>query len=115
MASITIEGATVNRVINGKGFECVETYKLRNGDQGETKYVVWTDEAVQVGQTVDVRGLVSSRVEEFTNESGQHIRFSRMHVNRPTVRVSGTPQTPNDNVDQWLTSNGKDIAKEPPF
>lgn len=116
MATINIEGATVSRLIpNSKGFECVETYKTRDGQQGETKYTVWTDERVQVGQSVDVRGLLSTRLEEFTNEEGQLIRFARSHVNRPTVKATGSAPTANDNVDGWLMSNAKDITKEAPF
>lgn len=116
MATINIEGATVSRLIpNNKGFEAVETYKLRDGNMGETKYTVWTDEQVQVGQLVDVRGLLSTRLEEFKNESGQLIRFARAHVNRPTVKVSGAAPTRNDDADTWLMSNAKDITKEAPF
>lgn len=96
MARIEIKNARVGRIIQGKGFEAIESYQTRSGDTGETKYTVWTNSADQIpgeGTLVSVSGNISARAEEFQNNQGETIRFARMHVNQPKVTLLDMPNT----------------------
>lgn len=86
MAKILIENAEVTRVQRtGKGFTAQTQYKLRNGETKTEKYTVWTDKPVAVGDVYTISGNVSVKLEEFTNDNGELIRYAQMHVNNPTL------------------------------
>ncbi len=91
MAKIIIENAEVTRVQRtGTGFNAQTQYKLRNGETSTQKYTVWSDEQVHVGDVVNIEGLVSVKIEEFTNGQGELIRYAAIHVNKPTITSSQT-------------------------
>ena len=106
MARIEIKNARVNRIIRDRGFEVAESYQTRNGDTVDTKYTVWTKSPQDIpgeGVTVNVRGNVSTRLEEFTNNEGEQIRFARMHVNQPEISMIDTPPAPEPWANQMNT------------
>lgn len=115
MARIEITNARVARIIQGRGFEAVETYQTRSGEPRETKFTIWSDSPQDIpveGVTVNISGNVSVRLEEFENREGEQIRFARMHVNQPKVSLQDTPPQP---VQQAPDSWSQGFASEAPF
>jgi hypothetical protein len=88
MARIIIENAEITRVMAGHGFQAETNYTLKSGDIKTEKYTVWTKEQFQVGQVVNIEGLHSVKMEEFTNQQGEEIKYARAHVNTPNVSLS---------------------------
>lgn len=96
MAKVIVDGAEVVRVHkNGGGFSAHKKVTLRNGEDKTEKYTVWTTEAVNVGATISFQGVLSVKVEEFTNDEGLLIRYASIHVNDPVLSTPGTSQ-PSD-------------------
>ena len=91
MARIIIENAEVTRVMDGYGFQCETNYQMKNGETKTEKYTDWTKDVHQVGQVVNVEGLHSVKMEEFTNQQGENIKYARAHVNNPNVTTSAGP------------------------
>jgi len=88
MAFVSIKKATVNRIIEGYGFEAINKFTDRNGNERTERFTIWTKEqAPAVGQTVDINGSLSAKVEEFTNNQGELIRYAAIHVNNPDISV----------------------------
>jgi hypothetical protein len=95
MAKIIIENAEVTRVQRGgKGFNAQTQYKTRNGEIVKQKYVVWSDEQVHEGDVLNIEGLVSVKLEEFTNDKGELIRYAAIHVNQPVLNSVQTAPAP---------------------
>jgi hypothetical protein len=91
MAKVIIENAEVTRVQRtGTGFNAQTQFKLRNGEMSTQKYTVWSDEQVHVGDVLNIEGLLSVKIEEFTNDKGNEIRYAAIHVNKPTITASQT-------------------------
>jgi hypothetical protein len=89
MAKIIIENAEVTRVQRtGTGFNAQTAYRQRNGETSVQKFTVWSDEQIHVGDVVNIEGLVSAKVEEFTNDKGELIRYAAIHINKPTITGS---------------------------
>jgi len=110
MARIQIKDARVVRTIRDRGFEVAESYQTKNGETVETKYTVWTKSPQDIpgeGATVNVTGNVSTRLEEFTNNENELIRFARMHINQPEVTFQDVPKPP----DSWANA----MNTETPF
>lgn len=115
MARIIIENAEITRVMDGYGFQAETNYTLKTGDVKTEKYTVWTKEQFQVGQVVSIEGLHSVKMEEFTNQQGEEIKYARAHVNNPNITVSQTgPAKVKEAaiMDQWPTAV---IGEETPF
>lgn len=113
LATINITNAKVGRILADKGFEAIETYKLKSGDTGETKFTVWTssNNIPGEGSLVNVTGNVSVRVEEY-----QGRQFARFHVNQPTVMLLDTPQSASVPDMQEIWPQVKEIPEsEVPF
>ena len=86
MAKIMIANAEVTSVMKtGTGFRCQEVWTRRDGERVTQKFVVWSDHAVAVGDTVNVSGLMSLKNEEFTNDKNELIKYTAIHVNNPKV------------------------------
>jgi len=103
MARIEIKDATVDRLISNKGFAASTTYTDRNGELRKEKYTVWTDNAgLEVGDLVNVSGLLSVRVEEFEGDNGT-VRFAAVNVNSPSV-TKINQDGPVKTVDQFESS-----------
>jgi hypothetical protein len=85
MAKIQITGATVDRLLSDKGLAVSTTYTKKDGEQGTEKYTVWTDPTgYNVGDTVNVIGNLSVRVDEFDGDNGK-VHYARINVNQPQV------------------------------
>lgn len=107
MANVRLVNAKVTRIIPGnRGFVASEFYKDRMGNEKENKFTVWTGQPVELGQQVSLDGLLSVRMEEFTNEEGNTIRYAASHINEPTM--IDAKQAP-------YTSIGSAPAAEVPF
>lgn len=98
MAKVIVDSAEVVRTHrNGGGFAAHKKKTLRNGETLTEKYTVWTTESVEVGATVSFEGLLSVKVEEFTNDEGLLVRYASIHVNEPVITV-GTSQVSEDDA-----------------
>lgn len=85
MARVTINEATVDRLITDKGFAVSTSFTDRNGEQRKEKFTVWGDNSgLQVGDLLNIEGVISVRVEEFEGDNGT-VRFAACHVNLPKV------------------------------
>lgn len=88
MAFVTIKKATVNRIIDGYGFEAINKFTDRNGTERTERFTVWEKNQVPgVGQIVDISGILSAKVDEFTNNQGELIRYASIHVNNPEISI----------------------------
>jgi hypothetical protein len=115
MAKIIIENAEITRVMQGYGFQAETNYTLQTGDVKTEKYTVWTKEQFAVGQVVNIEGLHSVKMEEFTNQQGEEIKYARAHVNNPNVTASpnGSGKVKEAAImDTWPTAT---IGDEAPF
>ncbi len=82
MASIKVKG-TISRVFyEGKGIELTEAYTTKAGETINKRYTVWlkTPTTFDIGQEIQVEGLYSSEIDNWTNKEGeakQSIKVSR--------------------------------------
>ena len=85
MAKIQISNATVDRLISDKGLAVSTTFTKKDGEPGKEKFTVWTDPAgFNVGDTINVTGNLSVRVDEFEGDNGL-VRYAQVNVNQPQV------------------------------
>ena len=86
MAFVTIKDAKVDRIIEGYGFVAINTYTDKSGVERTERFTIWSKEnAPTVGSMVNVEGRLSVKVDEFTNQAGELIRYAATHVNDPKV------------------------------
>lgn len=81
MATVTIENATVARIIEGYGFAATEEKTIRNGETIKLYYTVWTKEPVQVGEIYTIEGDLQVKLEEYTGKDNQPKISAATHVN----------------------------------
>jgi hypothetical protein len=99
MAKVIVENAEIIRTHrNGGGFNAHKKIALRNGETKTEKYTVWTTEPVQEGAVVSFEGVLSVKVEEFTNDEGLLIRYAAIHVNDAVLSKSATTQLSEDDA-----------------
>ena len=85
MAKIQISNATVDRLISDKGLAVSTTFTKKDGEPGKEKFTVWTDPSgFNVGDTINVTGNLSVRVDEFEGDNGL-VRYAQVNVNQPQV------------------------------
>lgn len=85
MAIVKIKEATVDRLITDKGFAASTSYTDRNGELKKEKYTVWGENSgLQVGDLLNIEGILSVRVEEFEGDNGT-VRYAALHVNLPKI------------------------------
>jgi len=85
MAKIQIQNATVDRLISDKGLAVSTSFTRKDGEPGKEKFTVWTDPAgFNVGDTINVTGNLSVRVDEFEGDNGL-VRYAQVNVNQPQV------------------------------
>lgn len=125
MASIIIRNAKVERFIGRKGFSCSTSYTTKDGSEKKEYFTVWSDDLnhISEGQHIDIRGLISARIEEWEDkQSGELRRKAAIHVNQPKI----TPPKSEDYagydegraVQAQLTDvwpEAKPITEEAPF
>ena len=87
MATVEIENATVERIIDGYGFKAVVEVPLKSGETKKERYTVWTKAPVREGDTVTIKGLLGVKMEEFTNQSGELIRYAAVNVNNALMEA----------------------------
>jgi hypothetical protein len=85
MATIEIENAKVVRVIEGYGFEVVET-RMVKGEEYKSYFTVWNKEVkVEVGDTVTVQGNYSAKIESYTDKTNTPRTKIAVSVNNAEV------------------------------
>ena len=85
MAKIQISNATVDRLISDKGLAVSTSFTRKDGEPGKEKFTVWADPTgYQVGDTINVTGNLSVRVDEFEGDNGL-VRYAQVNVNQPQV------------------------------
>lgn len=85
MAIVKIKEATVDRLITDKGFAASTSYTDRNGEQRKEKFTIWGENSgLQVGDLLNIEGILSVRVEEFEGDNGT-VRYAALHVNLPKI------------------------------
>lgn len=91
MAMIKIDNATVAWV-NPKGFTAKASVEVM-GETRDEYYKVWTDQSVSEGDTLDIVGQVSARLDEYTDKkTGEKKQGAQLHVNNPRITASaGAP------------------------
>jgi hypothetical protein len=86
MAQIKITDAVV-AFVNPKGF-VAKGQVVVFGETRDEYYKVWTDEKFSEGDTVEIVGDLSTRVEEFTSKrTGELERSAAIHVNNPLIKA----------------------------
>ena len=81
----------VARIIDGYGFKLVETLKIRDGSDRQNWITVWTNDKVQVGDQVEVRGDISVKVESFTGRDNVPKTIAALHLNNAQVKQADAP------------------------
>jgi hypothetical protein len=96
MASIKVKG-TISRVFyEGKGIELTEAYTTKAGETINKRYTVWlkTPTTFDIGQEIQVEGLYSSEIDNWTNKEGEAKQSIKVSINNPYI----TPGNPADVV-----------------
>jgi hypothetical protein len=92
MASIKVKG-TISRVFyEGKGIELTEAYTTKAGETINKRYTVWlkTPTTYDIGDELQVEGLYSSEIDNWTNKEGEAKQSIKVSINNPQV----TPTDP---------------------
>ena len=87
MASIKIKG-TVSRVFyEGKGLEVSEQFQTKAGESITKRYTVWLKQAgtYDVGDEVQVEGLYSAEIDNWTNKEGEPKSSIKVSINNPYI------------------------------
>jgi hypothetical protein len=92
MASIKVKG-TISRVFyEGKGIELTEAYTTKAGETINKRYTVWLKQAgtYDVGDELQVEGLYSAEIDNWTNKEGEAKQSIKVSINNPYI----TPADP---------------------
>jgi hypothetical protein len=92
MASIKVKG-TVSRVFyEGKGLEVSEQFQTKAGESITKRYTVWLKQAgtYDVGDELQVEGLYSAEIDNWTNKEGEAKQSIKVSINNPYI----TPADP---------------------
>jgi hypothetical protein len=92
MASIKVKG-TISRVFyEGKGIELTEAYTTKAGETINKRYTVWlkTPTTWDVGEELQVEGLYSAEIDNWTNKEGEAKQSIKVSINNPYI----TPADP---------------------
>ena len=92
MAIIKVKGSISRVFYEGKGIEVVESYETKTGDTINKRYTVWlkAPTTLDVGDTVQVEGLYSSEIDNWTNKEGEAKQSIKVSINNPYI----TPADP---------------------
>jgi len=91
MAEVIIKGATVQRLIPNHGFVAAEQYQDRTGEMRSRYFTVWSNESVETGDIVNIRGLLTVKLEEYTNKNGELVKTAAAHINSPKIEKDELP------------------------
>lgn len=91
MAKVRVENARVERIIEGYGFKASEEITIKSGDKIKQWLTVWTQAQVREGDTVNITGDLSVKLEEFTGRDNTPKQTAAIHVNNAKVEGSDAP------------------------
>jgi hypothetical protein len=94
MASIKVKG-TISRVFyEGKGIELTEAYTTKAGETINKRYTVWlkTPTTWDVGEELQVEGLYSAEIDNWTNKEGEAKQSIKVSINNPYITPSDPAQ-----------------------
>jgi hypothetical protein len=84
MAEVIIKEAEIIRLIPGYGVSVSESYKDKAGEVRKNYYTVWTKENLAVGDLINVRGLLTVKLDEYEKD-GAMVQKASASVNNPTI------------------------------
>ena len=94
MASIRVKG-TISRVFyEGKGIELTEAYTTKAGETINKRYTVWlkTPTTFDIGDELQVEGLYSAEIDNWTNKEGEAKQSIKVSINNPNITPSDPAQ-----------------------
>lgn len=102
MATISINEATVSKLVGENGAFQIEEIETVNGNQWTRRYTVWSKEVTpEVGALVTVTGQLSTKAREYTASNGDAKVAVDVNINAPlwkqidnetiTVEIIETP------------------------
>ena len=91
MAKVSIESATVIRIIEGYGFVVASEYRTAKGDTGKEYFTVWTKEKHPEGAVLAISGDLSVRLEEYTDREGKLKNKAVAHINNAKAKEVEAP------------------------
>jgi hypothetical protein len=68
MAFVELREAEVTRIINGYGVEVAESWTGKTGDTFRSYYTVWTQENLNVGDVINVKGVLSVKLDQYESK-----------------------------------------------
>jgi hypothetical protein len=73
MAIIKVKGTSQPSLLRRQGPRSVEAYETKTGDTIQKRYTVWLKQptTLDIGDTVQVEGLYSSEIDNWTNKEGE--------------------------------------------
>ncbi len=77
----------VTRIIDGYGFKGVEKKKTKDGKDINVWVTVWTKEQVREGETLEVSGDLSVKIESFTGRDNQPKQVAAININNPGLAI----------------------------
>jgi hypothetical protein len=94
MAYIKIESAEVTRAVGSRGaFQIQEYVTLPDGRTFPKTFTVWQEGEVPTqGAIVQVYGTLSTKVREWTDNTGTVKHVVDVSINEPTVSIIGKPK-----------------------
>lgn len=94
MAFIKIESAEVTRAVGSRGaFQIQEYVTLPDGRTFPKTFTVWQEgEVPTIGAIVQVYGSLSTKVRDWTDNSGTLKHVVDVSINEPTVSIIGKPK-----------------------
>jgi hypothetical protein len=81
----------VTRIIDGYGFKGVEKKKTKDGKDINVWVTVWTKEQVREGETLEVSGDLSVKIESFTGRDNTPKQVAAININNPTISRADAP------------------------
>jgi len=81
----------VTRIIQNYGFKAVEKYKDKKGEERTQWVTVWTKEQVREGETLEVSGDLSVKIESFTGRDNVPKQVAAININNPTITRAEMP------------------------
>jgi hypothetical protein len=81
----------VARIIQNYGFKGVEKYRDKKGEERTQWVTVWTKEQVREGETLEVSGDLSVKIESFTGRDNVPKQVAAININNPTISRADAP------------------------
>ena len=87
MAEVIIKGTVDRTFFENKGFNVVEKFKTKTGEERSRRFTVWftAPQNISVGDAITVKGLLDSKIAEFTGKDGQQKQIVELSVNNAVI------------------------------